>query len=56
MVKFVKSDDRYLANKLNLFSAAVFLHKSKAMKYLRQNSEMGTKHRMLTTLEGDTLI
>lgn len=50
IVKFVKSDDRYLANKLNLFTVATFLGKYKTLRLL------GKYFDMQVTLEGHTLI
>jgi len=50
MVKFVKSDDRYLANKLNLFTMATFWGNYRVSKLL------GNGFQYQTTLEGDTLI
>lgn len=50
MVKFVKSDDRYLANKLNLFAMATFWGNYRVLRFL------GNGFQMQTTLEGDTLI
>lgn len=50
MVKFVKSDDRYLVHKLNLFTMATFWGNYRVLKLL------GSGFQMQTTLEGDTLI
>ena len=50
MVKFVKSDDRYLTNKLNLFTMATFWGN------YRVSSLLGAGFQMQSTLEGHTLI
>jgi hypothetical protein len=39
MVKFVKSDLKYLANKLNMYAMATFLAKTEVMKVLDDRFE-----------------